>query len=733
MHSTLSMMFRMLLVLVAVGGMARGLIDDSTAADAIEDSAVYRDPREGVLVPTSREMARRLAAARQAMQQGGTSEATALLQQLLRPDVADAFIARPENTATSHTLKFEAEQLLNAMPRAQWEWYELQFGPTAQKLLDEALHRRDPEALAHVSAMYLHTEAGSTATWMLARHWLDTGHARRALLLLSRLEEFPLAAQRFQPELSMLSCLSWVCLGERAKAQKVVASLSADYPAAVIKMGDEQLSVARDARRIVRLLDQICGTGVRQAGAGDEGIALGAGAAAESAAGWQGQLGELSWKWIPEQAGSGGSSIPRIAFRPLRAAGVVLARTPNGRLTAIEAESGRRVWEFPYHLVEESAGTNSRSTHVFRFGSAENWRRLRWQDAIGGRMNCDGQRVYLVDGLTVENSGSAGGLWNQPQVRRITGASIPSSNRLVAVSLKREGAIVWSVGGAQGGDEPQLAEAFFLGPPTWSGDRLYALAEMRGVVTLCALHVDSGRLMWSQPLAYPKSPITRDWPRRLAGAVPALAEGVLVCPTAAGAVVAVDALSGRLLWGYRYPRPQDAMDQRRTAAWHLMHRMPTGRTGWVDTRPTIAEGRVLATSADSEELLCLDLLSGRLEWAQDRGTDLYVACIHDGKVVVAGEDKMTARSLADGALAWSAAAAVLGTDAQPSGHGVHAGQYYYMPTTEAEILKVDLTTGKVVQRIKTPSVPGNLLGLGDRLVWQTPEGAFQFAPPPKTP
>ena len=42
--------------------------------------------------------------------------------------------------------------------------------------------------------------------------------------------------------------------------------------------------------------------------------------------------------------------------------------------------------------------------------------------------------------------------------------------------------------------------------------------------------------------------------RRLAGASPSLAEGILVCPTSAGAVVAVDLATRTLRWGYQYGR-----------------------------------------------------------------------------------------------------------------------------------------------------------------------------------
>ena len=40
--------------------------------------------------------------------------------------------------------------------------------------------------------------------------------------------------------------------------------------------------------------------------------------------------------------------------------------------------------------------------------------------------------------------------------------------------------------------------------------------------------------------------------RRLAGVSPSYSDGVLVCPTASGAIIAVDLTTRSLLWGYRY-------------------------------------------------------------------------------------------------------------------------------------------------------------------------------------
>ncbi|MFM8708019.1 MAG: hypothetical protein ACKOHK_08040, partial [Planctomycetia bacterium] len=79
---------------------------------------------------------------------------------------------------------------------------------------------------------------------------------------------------------------------------------------------------------------------------------------------------------------------------------------------------------------------------------------------------------------------------------------------------------------------------------------------------LAGLDADTGRLEWSQPFAE----VDERWAidnrdnhgRRLAGLSPALAEGVLVCPTGAGAVVAIDLATRTLLWAHEYPRSRDA-------------------------------------------------------------------------------------------------------------------------------------------------------------------------------
>ena len=282
----------------------------------------------------------------------------------------------------------------------------------------------------------------------------------------------------------------------------------------------------------------------------------------------------------------------------------------------------------------------------------------------------------------------------------------PSINRLVALDTQKEGRLAWSVGGEGGESEPKLAGAFFLGPPLVDGPRLYVLAEIKGDIVLCQLHAASGRLAWSQMIAHPVQSITADQRRRLAGAMPSQADGVLVCPTSAGAAVGVDPVQGALRWGYPYPRAAQ------------------GETTWADAAATIADGRVLLTPADSDLIYCLDLQSGREVWSCRRNGLLLVACVHQGKVVLVGPHEVTALRLADRKPAWKSPLA-LPAEAMPSGRGLYAGRFYYLPTTKG-LLQIDLDTGRIVGKIETKQELGNLVGARGRLISQSSERVGVF-------
>ena len=212
-------------------------------------------------------------------------------------------------------------------------------------------------------------------------------------------------------------------------------------------------------------------------------------------------------------------------------------------------------------------------------------------------------------------------------------------------------------------------DTFFLGPPLPLRGHLYVMAEIKDEIQLLALDGASGNLLWSQQLAMVESNITQDPFRRLAGVSPSYSDGVLICPTGAGCVVAVDLATRSLLWGYIYSHSRL---RSRTSMGRRMRGMPfqtafNNSNGpmprWLDGTAMIVNGRVLITPAEADSLYCLNLADGKPAWTAKPRVKLgphgeqleqhyYIACVHKGVVVLVGRNSIDAINLEDGSKAW---------------------------------------------------------------------------------
>jgi hypothetical protein len=344
-------------------------------------------------------------------------------------------------------------------------------------------------------------------------------------------------------------------------------------------------------------------------------------------------------------------------------------------------------------------------------------------DAANGQIAADGRRVFFIE---VPQTGT-----KRLRARRgVVGIPNPAArvlpfrmdspeppNRLVALDLAGEGRLVWSIGGETGGDEPKLAGAFFLGAPLPEEGRLYVLAEIKGDVLLYNLDAATGRSEWSRVVAHPRAGVyqDQDTERRLAGATPSLADGVIVCPTSAGVVVGVDAAAGSILWGYSYRRIDPLVSPSAS---------PEGE--WTDSTAIIADGRVLVTLIDSDQLFCLDLLTGQEIWSSGGGENLFVACVHQKHAILIGSHEATALRMENGKTVWRRPLFASLDQGLPSGRGLYTGPFYYLPTTARTILQIDLSTGRIRGEVRTEGILGNLVAAGGRLISQDAERIEQF-------
>lgn len=407
----------------------------------------------------------------------------------------------------------------------------------------------------------------------------------------------------------------------------------------------------------------------------------------------------------------------------------VLMRTYDN-LLAIDFVTGKRMWEIP---IKDDENPFKRLMHRDNRANAQVATAVGqrvWNDATFGTLSSDGRLVFSVEGL---------GMWmnvqgNPRAAMMVVNRNIPDPigpkefNSLAAYDI-RTGKLIWQVGGPKGSSEDKLSGLYFLGPPLPLAGQLYVLAEANSEVRLVVLEARTGELVWSQNLAEAQQGILGDPYRPLSGVSPSYADGVLVCPTSAGAIVAVDLTSRSLLWGYRYgtqPRSNQQMVMMFGGGQMGYSSAAQQADRWTDALATIADGHVILTPLESDEIHCLRLIDGSLVWKQKREDSLYVAAIKDGKVITVGSRQVLARELETGKVSWKSN--MPDANSLPSGRGFLSENFYYLPLTSAEVVSIDITNGRVVARAKARNgnIPGNLICFKGTVISQGVEELESF-------
>lgn len=715
-------------------------------AQAAEEAAASNV--RNVFARPSRELTQKLQLARQLLANQRYSEAVGLLDSLLETE--EDFFLLDSSSGAVRGLRAEAQRLLGAMPRQGRELYELRYGARARQMLSEATASGNVQALAEVARRFFHTQAGYEATLLLGLYYLDHDSPLAAGLTLQRLSLLPEVAERFEPGLSVLLATCWFRAGAKEKAREALEAARARHAKAPLR-------IAGDEVPLEAVFARLAGTtpwGRPALPADQQWLSARGDPTRNAASSGEGPLLSLAWRVPTAEYPQVEEMIREIsrayrqrdqwaipALRPLVVGNRVLMRTVRN-LLAVDLITGKRVWEVPTDDPIESL-TDSAADSPFqppqvdvRFGL-----RLRlWGDATYGTLASDGQLVFAVEDLSLDVTPlTARGF---PFVQRDPRTEARAFNRLAAFDVQT-GKLVWHVGGTPDEWPLPLSGMFFLGPPLPLGGQLYVLAEAKGEIRLLALDARSGALQWSQQLAVVDQERDLPWDplRRLAGVSPSYADGVLVCPTANRAVVALDLASRSLLWGFAYgeEEPEAGFAAPFLSPRGLLLEVdPAAR--WADCSAVLAEGKVLVTPADADWLYCLDLLSGKLCWKVPREDNLYLACVVDGKAIVVGRRGMKAYYLhatpreSAGDDAWHAEPAWDGRTleypggAMPSGTGFLSGGQYYLPLSSGEVLAVDVKTGTVARtyRSRRGAVPGNLVACRGRILSQKADSLESF-------
>lgn len=668
------------------------------------------------------------------------AEAARFLQRIL--DTGEDFFVPGEENVLRRSFKGEALRLLGNFPEDGRKAYRLNYAADAQKLLDDALKNHRSEGLEEIVRRFFHTPAGYQATYLLGCHYLDQHQPLVAALLFQRLKDSP-AAAAFEPHLSLQLATSWYQAGVSAQAEAVLIALRKSHPAARFSLNGRNVPLFAQDSQALAWLASVGKVGhLALADKGDDWLLFrGSPTRVQQNNGGRPLL-DRRWS-IPVSNDARVhrqvldmersfherklAAIPTL--HPLVVKNVVLVRTVNSIL-AVDFRTGRRLW----HVEESGADFLNRAAGTGRSpfepdaatAAAMSLEQRLWNDLAYGMLSSDGQTVYVVHGQEFAAPTSRRG-----RAVLINGQMVYDSgegrNRLLALDLPTQGKTKWEIGGVETDPQSPLAGARFLGPPLPLAGQLYVIASIRGEIRLLALEAQSGAYQWSQQLAVADQLNDFGIVARLSGVSPSFADGMLICPFSAGGVVAIDLATRSLRWGYRHPIEQPGLPNRIEVIQNEMQDVRSSlRDAWADSVATIAGGRVLLTPDTSNQLHCLSLIDGTVQWQAPRSGGLYLACVHDGKVVVVGSQQVTAWKLDSGLPAGSAAQLAWGQPIKlpegslPSGRGFHSGRHYYLPLSDARIAILDLDRGEIEDFVKsrTGVVPGNLICYQDSIISQ---------------
>ena len=469
-------------------------------------------------------------------------------------------------------------------------------------------------------------------------------------------------------------------------------------------------------------------------------------------------------------------ALPRL--HPLLVGRTILLRTAT-HLMAIDFASGTLRWQSPLEdalrqFLDDTPFTNGVGEEKqtsplpnMADNLAQGLQRRLWEDTAFGTLSSDGRYVFGLEDLNFAFRCDYQRMVVTPDGRwRLDPGALKNYNLLTAYDV-RSGKLKWEIGGPYFGGWglgirdlpnaptpnpqspiPDRHPAWFLGPPLPLGGRLYVTAEIDNETRLLQLDAETGHLISQLTLApldrQPQTPVMfmpfgLPWePARRIGVSPCYADGTLLCYTGEQHLVALDLITAAVRWIYHAPTPQSPPGINAMIGLPIRMFQPKdfskseGIDGWADAGVTIAQGRVLLTPSEVGQLICLDLADGRVCWTVDRRDGLYVGGVAGPNVIVVGRGSVWAVKLADGTPAWPQRRVPLPAGALPSGRGYLAADRYHLPLTTAEVVSIDVRSGRLVSRSRSPdgTIPGNLVACRDAVISQNVDALRRFDPLP---
>ena len=351
----------------------------------------------------------------------------------------------------------------------------------------------------------------------------------------------------------------------------------------------------------------------------------------------RGNLGR-AWK---TGIGKGSSRKGRIVATPVVANGVVYAMNGRNTITAVDSNSGEKLWTYTI-TVELGEATRSRATGFidrlsdprgFFGGNRSGVDREAW----GGGVAYDGGRVYVSSGYGVMTALDA-----------------------------RTGAPIWE----------RKTDTPLHSAPTIADGRVFAISDDNEIF---AFNTNDGEVIWTYQGIIETA-------RMLTSPSAAVIDDVVIAPFASGELVALRAQNGTVLW-------QDAL----SSAGKLT---PLSSLNDISAGPAVADGYVVAT-AQSGAMSAFDLRTGQRIWNQPAGALGYPLMAGDFIYTVTTDAQIACLSRADGKVVWLTQLETYEKPKKKKGKiswagPIFVGKHLFSVSSHGQAIEVDPRTGAVV-------------------------------------
>lgn len=642
-----------------------------------------------LLLPQDRLHEEWLTSARKCLDSGDFSQAIVLLRRILEAD-EDTFSA----TSDLQTLVSSREQSAQLMRRLP-ENMRLSFQADVDRLARDAwlIAKQDgsAEAIAAFANRYRASQQGLEALRFVAADERDRAHHAQAALAWQAVLRHPLlsASQRTAGMVALFE--STLLAGQLPAAEQLIR----DLPAQVTTMtvGGQSVNLREWMRRRLGEVNSVAANDANGEGTAAQLPALRPTWTRDLPTVNELQRSMASVRRYYRDHGVVSSSM----LRPLVVGNLILTRTMQD-LVACDLQTGEQVWAVPnqeYAWLSKPPGVLDNSQ--FRTAKASAWHRRTEGDSVFSGMATNGKFVVVVQEPDRSFNDLSTG-WPRagavPARGGATGVTAGENrwNRLCAYDLANR-QLVWQIGGPPTGPADQYGGLTFLSVPTFVDQLMYSVARRDDELVLLAMDQTTGHLRWSVNLGVLAPHLADNFSRHRIACPVTVNDGLLLCPTAAGSLVAVSPITRSIEWAFRYPLVQHDIPVRLSNATPPVVMLPD--VWWNEWREvacqpaqTSGQSKVLVlTSPDTDQLHAIDAVTGVELWRAPRNSGLHLAGVTKTAALVIEAMGVRAHDLQTGRVIWSVATGEI------SGRGVIAGDQFLQPKRDGGMVAIDLRSG----------------------------------------